>query len=64
MKWKPIETAPKDGREILVCGEADWWGWRYDVASWGDPGWECGFEPSHWKFLKPPKSLDESLKTM
>lgn len=63
--WQPIETAPKDGSEILVsstkCPRA------FAVASWngeewrdvGDIGWAgmCGDnnQPTHWKELTPPK---------
>jgi len=63
--WQPIETAPKDGTEIIV-----WWpeiGHPY-ITKWtrfinGNlyrDGWHCGIweveRPTHWMPLpKPPK---------
>lgn len=53
--WQPIETAPKDGADVLVYGEGS-----YAVASWngeewrdmGDIGWAGmygdGNQPTHW----------------
>ncbi len=61
MKWQPIETAPKDGNDVLVFGGGD-----YTVAHWngeewrdyGDIGWAgmCGDDnqPTHWMPLPEP----------
>lgn len=64
MEWKPIGTAPHDGREVLVFGNGS-----YAVACWngeewrdmGDIGWagmygDDGNQPTHWRQLpEPPK---------
>jgi hypothetical protein len=53
-QWRPVENAPKDGREILVVTRHD----EYRVCQWdADFGW-CDlefnrFEPSVWMPLPP-----------
>jgi hypothetical protein len=58
--WRPIETAPKDGTDILVyCGPASdpIWGiacwdegaWRL----WNDAEWRRHDWPTHWMPLPP-----------
>jgi hypothetical protein len=58
MPWKPIETAPKDGTEVLVYGHE-----HYTIAQWsgsewrdiGDIGWAgmdgTDNQPTHWMHL-------------
>lgn len=67
--WRPTETAPRDGTEVLVCrvyedGKAEYAvahnyddgnGWR----DMGDLGWagmshEEDNQPTHWMPLPPP----------
>jgi hypothetical protein len=55
--WRPIGSAPKDGREIVVRlfvdGHTNYEGaaiWRPDTADWADPTTnEAWPEPTHWK---------------
>lgn len=62
MDWQPIETAPKDGRPILVYCDA-WYesrlvaGWDAHEKAWRIKGMGCPFaQPSHWHQLpEPPK---------
>lgn len=55
--WQPIETAPKDGTEVLVCDNGDvcvanweagplYTGWRAD--------WHGGIQPTDWLPLPAP----------
>ena len=58
-RWKPIETAPKDGTDILTFDERSgdrsvrYWGEGED----GDMAWQPrirGCFPTHWMYLPPP----------
>jgi len=70
MKWLPIDTAPKDGTEILAYGSG-----AYAVLAWGytsfqlvhiggyaeDSDWIVN--PTHWIPLpKPPDDVREKIK--
>ena len=63
-EWQPIETAPKDGSEILAFarGNRDFYG----VAQWAEAQaafnsvagwfWTFAIRPTHWMPLpEPPK---------
>lgn len=67
--WQPIETAPKDGRDVLlfIPKSKDTHMETQGVCCWGDGKWIGGFSkdgapkylcgsPSHWMHLPlPPK---------
>lgn len=56
--WEPIETAPKNGRRVLLL---DHWG-NYEIARWiGEPhnhwsidGFRSISRPTHWMPLPEP----------
>lgn len=61
-KWQPIETAPKDGTEVLVTKPGYTMAVAgFDYGEWrdaGDMGWGgyCDVEPTHWMPLPNPPS--------
>lgn len=69
-EWRTIDSAPKDGTEVLLYTTAfsgEWiivQGAYFSSPKEIDNGWETQFgfhgEPTHWKPLpSPPKSLNE-----
>lgn len=74
MDWQPIETAPKDGRTILVFddGEVVTVKWRYDDrwgGAWGSEDYIqdgsiyddalIAHSPTHWMPLPdPPQGVE------
>ena len=66
--WKPIETAPKDGTEILVCGFASR-GYYVTTAKWhgewmlfnadDDAHTVESFDHTHWMPLPSPPKEEE-----
>jgi hypothetical protein len=62
MNWQPIETAPKDGRDVLIGGDYSYLNGVL-MASWGTgsgqiPGWTDmegdTYSPTHWMPLPLP----------
>jgi hypothetical protein len=66
--WQPIETAPKDGTEIVCLDEIYGKRWRY-AAVWNGIQWYTGFgdswpnaRPTHWMPLPdPPLSASSKI---
>lgn len=64
--WQPMDTAPRDGTEILCCAKDPHLScrWYRAVARWSDddsmPGtvqgwfWPFAIRPSHWRPLPAP----------
>lgn len=66
MTWQPIETAPKNTREMFVVigvgiqhfsdphlyTTDPWCVWRYESGSFAR--WPHPFAPTHWMPLPPP----------
>jgi hypothetical protein len=54
VNWQPIETAPKDGRPVLLFADAETTGPVWAVAKWSsyaikgvkDYGWLIALDPS------------------
>ena len=62
-EWQPIETAPKDGTHILVCGPHNNGSQYMDVCGWPKnwtSKWPVAYmayaagEPTHWMPLPTP----------
>ena len=54
-EWQPIETAPKDGREILGWfGSASVIRWHIGTESFWTDGFMRLREPTHWMPLPEP----------
>jgi hypothetical protein len=61
-QWQPIETAPKDGTEVLVLGRpikgerGSVWIDRYEIVqTGGEEGWPISV--THWRPLPAPLRL-------
>ena len=71
-EWQPIETAPKDGTNILLTngrqGVCGYWGeWRQSAFLRQRDNWcsywlvqECGTQPTHWMSLPEPPANPRS----
>ena len=61
-EWRPIETAPRDGTEVLGAWEFAWTGgWCLEPVIYREGAWIVSWdhdaaEPTHWMPLpKPPE---------
>ncbi len=64
MNWQPIETAPKDGTEILAARQPrqfDWWimdvvsyAWEDENGHWWQHDGNRAWQPTHWMPLPSP----------
>ena len=69
MEWMPIETAPRDGAEIIAArfsgsrcswlGAARWDDCDPDYHAWYCPQDDQDVEPTHWMPLPPPPTGGE-----
>lgn len=69
-EWKPIESAPKDGTDILVCVTYSLPDDEWETIQWvdrrsGDFVWpvfqdriDIPFPPSHWMALPAPPAFE------
>ena len=63
MSWQPIETAPKDGTEVLLCEPLSG-GYHFIVvgAFWRQLDWITGggrqVDPTHWMPLPAPPEIE------
>ncbi len=68
MEWQPIETAPKDGSEVLLFVPSASFGRNVMSAVWDNDNGGCDaswvvlegyigeYNPTHWMPLPPPPS--------
>lgn len=58
-KWRPIETAPKDGSEFLIAwvGEdavVGWWERARGYFAWHEAARPRDHQPTHWMPIPSP----------
>jgi len=59
LRWQPIETAPKDGTEIIGSWQCLNKTWDMNKLCFVDGAWldhyqDCQFNPTHWMPLPEP----------
>jgi len=64
MDWQPIETAPKDGKEILVININqgnifNLISWNTVHGYWQSKGVVFHFQETHWTPLPKPPAVDK-----
>lgn len=61
MTWQPIETAPKDGTDVLALHEGRTYQARWqDDAFWFSASAWKSLAPTHWMPLPPPPATGEA----
>lgn len=66
-EWQPIDTAPRDGTEILICDAVTTYTpyraypalWEPEYG-WRDPDWDGGYDPTHWMPMPPPPKTGDT----
>jgi hypothetical protein len=74
-EWLPIETAPKNGDEVLLFGywlkeigcdiESAMTAGCFEMGKWFatiTDGYACECEPTHWMPLPPPPTSNNETK--
>lgn len=76
MNWRPIESAPKDGSNVLIIAASayspearvGWWNDGWCFYSRPDRFWAAGVtgmvEATHWMPLPPPPESGASVRAM
>lgn len=60
MSWQPIETAPRDGRQMILLLTASGWPQVAFSNTWWIGGFSMGVGPTHWMPLPlPPEGGQE-----
>lgn len=53
MKWHPVETAPRDGREVRLGWLPNGYLEQTVVSCWKDGHWVGDWTPTHWSLTLP-----------
>jgi hypothetical protein len=60
--WQPIDTAPRDGREIRLkrAGDATTYTGRWFDTYWSTAPWTWHMKPSEWSWMDLPERIPVS----
>src|SRR5690606_34290662 len=65
--WQPIETAPRDARQLLLCkagaSHAFVGYWRHAIGGWRQSGTIAKRDPTHWQPMPKPAALTPQQDT-
>jgi len=67
MQWQPIETAPKDGRDVFIWNDGPYiarWTNPDGMFGWWDDSGEVGLQhhPTHWMPLPAPPAVQTETR--